>query len=87
MTIVNTIIRRSVFGNMKIVLGKSVLSGTTDTGDVATGLRTVESFHATTEGSTAKAVAVNETLPLAGGDVTIVTESNDATIYWEAKGR
>ena len=87
MTIVNTIFRRSVFGNMKIVIGKSVLSGSTNTGDVETGLRQVKSFTITEAGSSAKANSVDETFPKAGGDVTAVTESNDATFYWEAKGR
>ena len=87
MAITTTIIRRSVFGNMKIVLGKSVLSGSASTGEVVTGLRQVESFHMDENGSTAKATAVNEDFPLAGGTVTAHTESNDATFYWEAKGR
>lgn len=87
MTIVTTISRRTVIGNMRMITGRSVLSGTTNTGDVATGLNRVEAFFLTEEGSTAKAVSVDETLPLEGGDVTIVSEDNDATVSWMAIGR
>lgn len=87
MAIANTIIRRTVIGNLRLVLGKSVLSDGTNTGDVETGLSRVEHFNIETSGSAQKGTSVNETLPLSSGDVTIVSESNDATVYWMALGR
>jgi len=85
MAITTTITRRSIFGNMKIVIGHSVLSGTTNTGDVATGLSSIEFFIPVTESNAQKGISVNETLPCSD-PVTVVTESNDATFDWEAHG-
>lgn len=86
MAIANTINSQTVFGNKRIVEGKSVLSGTTNTGDVATGLKRVEQFFIAVAGSSQQGSSVNETLPLAGGDVTVVVETNDSTFYWMAIG-
>lgn len=87
MAITTTILRKTVEGDNRVVFGKSVLSGSTNTGDVATGLDNVEFFSFVTKDTAQKGGAVNEDFPLAGGDVTIYTESNDATIYWRAEGR
>ncbi len=87
MAITTTIIDRSVFGDKKIVTGKSVFSGTAKTGDVVTGLSRIEAFFMTTVGTTAKAVSHNETLPLASGDITAYTEDDDATFTWIAIGK
>lgn len=84
MTIVTTIIRRTVMGNMKIVVGSCTNDSTG--GDVATGLRNVEVFIPVNLGSSAAELAVNETFPLASGDVTVVTE-NAINFAWIAIGR
>lgn len=65
-------------------------NGTSDTGgDIDTGLSYVYHFSATIQGqsdATARSVGVNETFPLSGGVVTIVTTSGlDGT--WEAIGK
>lgn len=86
MAIANTILQKTVMGNLRVIHGKSVLSGSVNTGEVATGLNRVDSFQVITKDTTAKAVAVNEDFPLAGGDVTVYSESNDATLYWRAEG-
>lgn len=86
MTIVNTIISRTVFGDRKVVYGKSVISGDVATGDVATGLNSVEMFHMNVQGATQKGCSINESFPLASGDVTCVTETNNQTFYWMAIG-
>lgn len=87
MAIATTINDRTVFGDKVIVFGKSVLSGGTDTGDVATGLSKVLLFIPVGQ-STANdgLVNVNEDFPLAGGDVTIFADFNNATFYWMAIG-
>ena len=87
MAIANTIDRVSVQGDVRVVYGKSVLSGGTNTGDIATGLNRIDSFQVITKDTTAKAVAVDEDFPLAGGDVTFYSEDNDATVYWKAEGK
>lgn len=86
MALATTITAQTVFGNKRVVYGKGVISGSTDTGDVETGLNTVESFMITVAGGTQKGCSVNETFPLASGDVTVFTESNDQTFYWMAIG-
>lgn len=68
------------------VFGKSVLSGTVTTGDVATGLNKVIAFNVVTKSTTPGYVSVDETFPLAGGDVSVKTSENDATLFWEAVG-
>lgn len=87
MAIVTTINSKTVLGDKRMVEGVSVLSGTTNTGDVATGLSVVEQFFIITSGATQKGCSVNSTLPLASGDVTAVVETNDGTFYWMAIGR
>ena len=86
-TIVNTIFSRTIFGNKRVVMGKSVISGGASGGDVVTGLDYVESFIPTISGASQQGCSVNETLPLSSGNVTIVVETADSTVYWEAKGR
>lgn len=87
MAITTTILRTSVQGDDRVVYGKSVLSGTASTGDVATGLNTVEFFTAVSKDTTPSYVAIDETLPLASGDVSIKASGNDKTFFWKAEGR
>ena len=87
MAITNTTFSRTIFGNKRVVMGKSVISGGSSGGDVVTGLDYVESFLMNVEGSSQQGCSVNETLPLSSGDVTIVVETANSTVYWEAKGR
>ena len=86
MTMSTTINFQTVFGNKRIVCGTSVISGDTATGDVVTGLNTVDILFPVVKGATQKGVSVNETFPLATGDVTVVTETNNQTFYWLAIG-
>lgn len=86
MAIANTIISRTVFGDKKVVYGKSVLSGGVSTADVVTGLNRVESFFMNVAGGTQKGCSVNETFPLTKGDVTAVVETANGTFYWMAIG-
>lgn len=87
MTLTTTISGRGVWGNHNVVFGKGVISGDTATGDVATGLAEVTCFTMSVQGGTQKGHSVNETLPLASGDVTVVTESDNQTFYWIAIGK
>ncbi len=84
MTLTQTIDRRTVVGNLKMVMGHCTNDSTG--GDVATGLRRVESFVLTPLGGTAVEHSVNETFPLDSGDVTVVTE-NAINFSWIAYGR
>lgn len=87
MTFTVTIQKRTVFGDQKVVQGKYVSAGGSTGGDIATGLSVVESVSLQPQGTsvTANQSVVNETLPLASGTVTIVTDANQ-TGYFEAKG-
>jgi hypothetical protein len=57
-------------------------------GDITTGLTNVEEFFVMTKAAAdlTDLPVVNETLPLFGGVVTIVTTASDVG-YWEAMGR
>lgn len=87
MTIVTTIIHKTVFGNRRVHYGSAVISGGTDTGDVNTALSGVDIMTMNVKGATQKGSSIDETFPLSGGDVTVVTESNNQTLYWKAIGR
>ena len=95
MVLTTTIISRTVWGDKDVAYGKGVITGSTATGDVQTGMEIVEMFLMWVQGSTYKGCSVNETLPLsvggaisagAEGKVTVVTETNDQTFYWMAIG-
>lgn len=72
----STIIKKTVFGDKKIVYGTWDSDSVTG-GDIATGLARVDLCILTPTGSAVDTgeAAVNETLPLAGGNVTIITDS------------
>jgi hypothetical protein len=80
----STVSGETVFGNKRVKYG-SFASGTYTGGDIVTGLNTVEVFNVICNGSLATSVVPNETLPLAGGSVTVICSANSAG-YWEAKG-
>ncbi|MEW6295958.1 MAG: hypothetical protein AB1467_06785 [Candidatus Diapherotrites archaeon] len=82
-----TVSGRSVYGNKRIAWG-TFTNGLADTGgDIVTGLKIVEFISLQLKGIAvdANAPVVNETLPLSGGNVTIVTTA-DADGYWWAFG-
>ena len=87
MAFTSTITGVSVFGNKRIAWGTYSTSSTDAGGDITTGLSVVD-FIALTETAsavTADCPVVNETLPLAGGVVTIV-QTASADGYWFAFG-
>ena len=84
MTIATTLIRRSVFGNMKVVIGSCTNDSTG--GDVDTTLSVVELFIPINLGGTAAELSVNESFPVASGTITVVTE-NAVNFAWIAFGR
>ena len=79
--------RETVFGNVRIKWGTFTTSSTETGGDIETGLTRTHLLVVQQSGSsvTADAPVVNETFPLAGGDVTIVTTAS-ADGYWLAIG-
>jgi hypothetical protein len=86
MALTQTVTNRTVIGNKRMVQGTFNAASVTG-GDINTGLKRVESFIITPKGSAvlANQAVVNETLPLEGGDVTFVCNSND-TGTWLAVG-
>lgn len=82
----SSVIKKYIFGRSRVHCGSFDSSGATG-GDVATGLKRVEGFQLTHKGTAvaANVAVVNETFPLAGGDVTLVCTSGD-TGYWIAVG-
>ncbi len=84
MTFTTTIIARTVYGNKKVVIGSTANDGTT--GDVVTGLASVDMFIPTPLGGTAAEISVDETFPFAGGAISVVAESS-VNFGWIAYGR
>lgn len=82
-----TVIDRTVMGNKRVVTGAFVNDGGSVGGEVTTGLQRIDSFQITPKGSAVHtgAPAVDETLPLYSGDVTIVTDAN-VSGYFRAEG-
>ena len=85
MAFVSAVTRETVFGNVRIKWG--TFTNDTTGGDIATGLTRVHFLVAQHSGdaTVASSPSVNETFPLSGGDVTIVTTAS-ADGYWLAIG-
>lgn len=84
----STIISRTVAGDRAIAFGTFTNGTTGDTGgDIQTGLKRVDYINLQHTGTsvTSNAPVVNESFPLSGGDVTIVTD-DDADGIWTAYG-
>ena len=81
------IIKKNIFGTKRVIYGSWTSTGATTGGDIATGLKRVESCAIWHKGIAVEAAVavVNETFPLKGGDVTIVCTAAD-TGYWLAIG-
>ncbi|MCG7853278.1 MAG: hypothetical protein MIO92_12220 [Methanosarcinaceae archaeon] len=77
---------KTIFGNKRVHRGTFDCSSATG-GDIDTGLRLCEGIDLTLMGSAVatNAPAVNETLPVAGSAVTIVTDAGQKG-YWMAMG-
>ena len=73
---------RLPIGNRKLVYGSWTSPNATG-GNISTGLKRVDICVISHKGSsvTADSAVINETFPLAGGDVTIVCTSGDSGYY------
>ena len=82
-----TITRDTVMGNMRIKWGTFTNTADEEGGDIKTGFTRTHWLIPFHSGSAAVASApvADETFPLSGGDVTIVTTAN-ADGYWVACG-
>jgi len=79
MAFASAIVGQSVMGNKRIFWG-TYTNGSGDTGgNINTGLQSCQSIFLQPGGSSviATAPAVNETLPIAGSAVTVVTADNE----------
>ena len=78
----STIIKKNIFGTKRVVYGSWDATGVAG-GDIATGLKRVESCAIWHKGVAVEAAVgvVNATFPLKGGDVTIVCTAGDAGYY------
>ena len=87
MAFVSAITETTVFGNKRIHFGTYVSASGTAGGDVNTGLRSCEMMllQGVAAAVTASTPTVNETLPIEGSAVTIVTIAN-ASGRWMAVG-
>lgn len=81
-------IKRGVIGDMKYVKGVYTSTSSSTGGDITTGLSHVDDIYLQSKGSSviADAPVINETMPLASGDVTIVTAANEVGTFF-AMGR
>ena len=87
MTFSSTQTGSAVVGDRRKVWGTFTNAAGDTGGDITTGLGVVDTFSHEVKGSSSgSAISVNETFPLSGGVVTIVT--SDGTVgYWEAWGK
>lgn len=87
MPFASTVTRRSVIGDLIMVIGQGVSTGGSTGGEVVTGLRRVEGFSMVKNGAAVDAsqYAINETIPFNGSSVTTVTTA-DQTFTWIAIG-
>lgn len=78
-TILNEIKQAEVVGATKMVFGTYTSNSGSTGGDIKTGLKRVDFISLQPKGSSvvANQPAVNETLPLQSGDVTIVTTADE----------
>jgi len=83
----STIIKKNIFGTKRVVYGSWSSTAPSTGGDIATGLKRVESCAIWHKGAlvSAAVAVVNATFPVAGGGVTIVCTADD-TGYWIAVG-
>ena len=82
-----TITSQTYFGNKKVVYGTFTNGAGDSGGDIVTGLTNCDLLTLQSTGSAVIATApvVNETFPVAGGSVTIVTAANEDGV-WVAYG-
>lgn len=85
-----TTTQRTVFGNEKVRRGTFQVTSNSTGGDVATGLKSCRFFSAQVLSTTTAAAkfAINETFPVAGGAITVVSDVASSTIngVWQAFG-
>ena len=87
MAFASTITDETVWGNKRVTFGTFTNGGGDSGGNIDTGLEICEAIQLTHSGSAvvASAAVVNETLPVAGSAVTVVTVAG-ADGYWVAWG-
>lgn len=87
MAFTSKVLGQSVFGDKVIKWGTYTSNGGSKGGDIATGLKICEilTLQPNAAAVSANASVVNETFPLSGGAVTIVTDA-DQVGYWFAFG-
>ena len=73
-----------VFGAKKVIWGTYASSSGSTGGDISTGLKRVEFISLQSRGAAVatNAPAVNETLPLNSGAVTIVTDADEEGVWF-----
>jgi len=88
MVFTSTISSRENDGSLAKVIGAFTNTSGSTGGEVSTGLKSVESITFTHTGAAVvvSAPVANESFPLAGGDVTLVTVA-DTNGIWTAIGR
>jgi len=78
-----TIIKKGIIGDLEYVIGKYVNDSGSTGGELTTGLSNVDNLVLQEKGSSVSSdrSVVNEDFPLAKGDVTIVTSSNETGTF------
>jgi len=87
MAFTSAITERGVQGNKRVNRGTYTNTAGSTGGDITTGLNRCDEFRLIPNDTSVEsnATVVNETLPVAGGVVTIVTDANQSG-YWTAEG-
>ncbi len=87
MTFANAIVGRNIEGNKRVTWGTYTNTNSGTGGDIDTGLIVCESiqFSVKSNAAVVSVPGLNETLPVAGSAVTIVTAADEVG-YWRAMG-
>lgn len=87
MAFTSSILRSSVFGNLRVAMGTYTSNAGTTGGDINAGLTSCLFISLQPNGSSDDATqsVVNETLPADGTAITIVSQANEVG-YWFAIG-
>ena len=89
MAFTSDIVGRSVMGNRRMAWGTYTSASSSTGGDIDTGLELVESMFLTVKATAIQVSGgpvINETFPVDGSAITIVTVA-DGVGYWYAVGR
>jgi hypothetical protein len=87
MAITTTILRETVYGDNRVIFGKSVLSGSSSSETIVTGLSQIDNIQVNVKSATPAYISPTDDYPIASGSAVVKVSANDQTLYWAAFGK